>query len=30
VAQRTGREMWYEYYKLDVAEIIRTNNFDRA
>jgi heme-degrading monooxygenase HmoA len=30
VAQRTGREKWYEYYKLEVAEIIRTNNFDRA
>lgn len=29
VAQRTGRERWYEYYKLDVAEVIRTNNFDR-
>ena len=30
VAQRTGRERWYEYYKMDVAEVIRTNNFDRA
>ena len=29
VAQRTGRERWYEYYRLDVAEVIRTNNFDR-
>ena len=29
VAQRTGRERWYEYYKLDVAEVIRANNFDR-
>ena len=29
VAQRTGRERWYEYDKLDVAEVIRTNNFDR-
>ena len=29
VAQRTGRERWYEYYKMDVAEVIRTNNFDR-
>ena len=29
VAQRTGRERWYEYYKLDVAEVIRTNDFDR-
>ena len=30
VAQRTGRERWYEYYKMDVAEVIRTNNFERA
>ena len=29
VAQRTGRERWYDYYKLDVAEVIRTNNFER-
>jgi len=29
VAQRTGRERWYEYYKLEVAEVIRNNNFDR-
>ena len=29
VAQRTGRERWYEYYRLDGAEVIRTNNFDR-
>ena len=29
VAQRTGRERWYEYYKLEVAEVIRANNFDR-
>jgi heme-degrading monooxygenase HmoA len=29
VAQRTGRERWYEYYKMDVAEVIRVNNFDR-
>ena len=29
IAQRTGREKWYEYYKMDVAEVIRTNNFDR-
>jgi heme-degrading monooxygenase HmoA len=29
VAQRTGRERWYEYYKMDVAEVIRTRNFDR-
>ena len=29
VAQRTGRERWYDYYKMDVAEVIRTNNFER-
>jgi heme-degrading monooxygenase HmoA len=29
-AKRTGRERWYEYYKMDVAEITRTSNFDRA
>jgi heme-degrading monooxygenase HmoA len=29
VAQRTGRERWYEYYRMDVADVIRTNNFDR-
>ena len=29
-AQRSGREKWYEYYKLEVAEIIRDNRFDRA
>lgn len=29
VAQRTGRERWYEYYKMDVAEVIRTSQFER-
>ena len=29
VAQRTGRERWYEYYKMDVAEVIRNRNFER-
>lgn len=29
VAQRTGREKWYEYYKLEVAEIVRSNAFQR-
>ena len=28
-AQRTGREKWYEYYKMDVATVTRTSNFDR-
>ena len=30
VAQKTGREKWYEYYKLEVATITRTNDFSRA
>jgi heme-degrading monooxygenase HmoA len=30
VAQHTGRERWYEYYKMDVAEIVRSKNFTRA
>jgi heme-degrading monooxygenase HmoA len=29
VAQATGREKWYEYYKMDVAEITRVSNFER-
>ena len=29
VAQRTGRERWYEYYKMDVAEVVRSKNFIR-
>jgi heme-degrading monooxygenase HmoA len=29
IAQRTGRERWYEYYKMDVAEVIRTSQFER-
>ena len=29
-AKRTGRERWYEYYKMDVAEVVRTSNFERA
>jgi heme-degrading monooxygenase HmoA len=29
VAQRHGREQWYEYYKLEVAEIVRQNSFER-
>ena len=28
-AQKTGREKWYEYYKMDVATVTRTSNFDR-
>jgi heme-degrading monooxygenase HmoA len=28
-AQATGRKKWYEYYKLEVAEVERTSNFER-
>jgi heme-degrading monooxygenase HmoA len=28
-AQRAGRQRWYEYYKMDVAEVVRTSNFER-
>jgi heme-degrading monooxygenase HmoA len=30
VAQKTGRERWYEYYDLEVAEVIRAKRFERA
>jgi len=29
VAQSTGRQKWYEYYKMDVAQIVRVSNFER-
>ena len=29
VAQSTGRQQWYEYYKMDVAQIVRVKNFTR-
>ena len=29
-AQQAGRDRWYEYYRMDVAEIVRVSNFDRA
>jgi heme-degrading monooxygenase HmoA len=29
VAQRRGREQWYQYYKLEVAEIVRQNSFEK-
>jgi heme-degrading monooxygenase HmoA len=29
LAQRVGRERWYEYYKLEVAEVMRQNAFQR-
>jgi heme-degrading monooxygenase HmoA len=28
-AQEAGREKFYEYYNIDVAEIVRSNHFDR-
>jgi heme-degrading monooxygenase HmoA len=30
VAQRTGRDQWYQYYKLDVATVVRSKEFDRV
>jgi heme-degrading monooxygenase HmoA len=30
VAQQAGRERWYEYYTLEVAEVIRSKHFTRA
>jgi len=29
VAQQAGRERWYEYYDMDVAQIVRRKRFDR-
>jgi heme-degrading monooxygenase HmoA len=29
VAQKAGRERWYEYYSLEVAEVIRSKQFAR-
>lgn len=29
VAQRVGREKWYQYYKLEVAELVRHKEFER-
>jgi len=28
-AQRTGREKWYQYYKMEVADVIRERAFER-
>lgn len=28
-AQATGRDRWYEYYRMDVAEITRVSDFQR-
>ena len=30
VAQQAGRERWYEYYNLEVAELKRSKQFTRA
>lgn len=30
VAQETGRARWYEYYDMEVAEVIRESHFARA
>jgi len=30
IAQKTGRERWYQYYKLEVAEVLREKSFQRA
>jgi len=29
-AQQAGREKWYQYYKMDVAKVIRESSFDRT
>jgi heme-degrading monooxygenase HmoA len=29
VAQHQGRQQWYEYYKIEVAEVTRTSRFKR-
>ena len=29
-AQRRGRERWYEFYEMEVAEVVRTSSFKRA
>ncbi|RPH69746.1 MAG: antibiotic biosynthesis monooxygenase [Myxococcaceae bacterium] len=29
-AQHRGREHWYEFYEMEVAEVIRTSSFKRS
>jgi len=29
-AQRRGRERWYEFYEMDVAEVVRSSRYQRA
>lgn len=28
-AQKSGREKWYQYYKMDVASVVRESSFER-
>ncbi|HVO27201.1 MAG TPA: antibiotic biosynthesis monooxygenase [Candidatus Margulisiibacteriota bacterium] len=30
IAQRLGREKWYEYFRVEVAEVVRSYGFDRT
>lgn len=30
IAQATGRNKWYEYYRMEVASVTRTSEFERA
>lgn len=30
MAQLLGRQRWYEYYEVEVAEIVRSTRFDRS
>lgn len=29
-AQKTGRAKWYEYYEMEVANVVRTSSFERS
>ena len=29
-AQEKGRQSWYQYYKMEVAEVVRTSNFEKS
>ena len=29
-AQETGRARWYKYYNMEVAEVVRTSNFEKS
>lgn len=30
IAQRNGRAKWYEYYRIEVADVVRQSAFDRS